>query len=219
MAGALLFDLDGTLIASDPLHVEVFIAFFAERGIAIDAADYAAQMHGRMNEAIFASYFPGQDATALAAAKEAAFRARLGASVPATPGILALLDRADAAGLPCAVVTNAPPDNAAAMLAAIGLADRFRTVVCAADVARGKPHPEPYRLALHRLGAAANESLAFEDSPTGIASALAAGLTTIGLRSSHGDAALRTAGAVATIEDFTDPALGPLLARLAGAEA
>lgn len=219
MTAALLFDLDGTLLRSDPLHVAVFTEFLGARGVTIDESDYLAHIHGRSNALIFGHFLPGEDTAALSRAKEAAFRARLGGSAPPTPGLLELLDRASTAALPCAVVTNAPRANADAMLAAIGLADRFPVVIAEGDTPRGKPDPAPYALALARLGADPARSLAFEDSPSGVASAVAAGLTTVGLRSSLDDAALRAAGARFTIPDFTDPALDPWLARMQGADA
>ena len=216
MRAALLFDLDGTLLHSDPLHAEVFAGLLSGHGIRLSGADYARLVHGRSNAAVFADLLPGLDAVALSEAKEAAFRKRLGASVPPAPGLLALLDRAEARGLALAVVTNAPALNAGAMLSAIGLASRFEVIVVEGDAPRGKPDPAPYLLARERLGVEAANGLAFEDSTTGVTAAVAAGLTTIGLRSSLGDAALRAAGAALSIDDFTDPALAPWLARLEG---
>ncbi|MCR8723461.1 HAD family hydrolase [Frigidibacter sp. ROC022] len=219
MTSALLFDLDGTLLCSDPLHVAVFIDIFAAHGVTITEADYMAHIIGRSNAAIFGHFLPGMDPAPLSEAKEAAFRARLGDSVPPVPGLLDLLAWAETEALPCAVVTNAPPANATAMLSAIGLATRFDVVVTEGDTPRGKPDPAPYALALDRLGADPARSLAFEDSPSGIRAAVAAGLTTVGMRSSLSDATLREAGATLTIPDFTDPALQPLLERLQGADA
>ncbi|MFZ5961755.1 HAD family hydrolase [Thalassococcus sp. BH17M4-6] len=209
---ALLFDLDGTLLHSDPLHAEVFVDLFAERGRDIDEAFYLREIHGRQNVDIFSEHFPDEDPHALSDAKEAAFRARLGDQARPTPGLLPLLDRADDMGWPVAVVTNAPRRNARAMLAAIGLADRFATVIIGDECARGKPDPAPYLAAMQALKVTAHQSIAFEDSPSGVKAAKAAGARTIGLRSSLDDAALRAAGADASIADFTDPALPALLA-------
>ncbi len=216
MAGALLFDLDGTLIHSDPLHVKVFADMFAARGRQIDEAFYLTHIHGRRSEVTFAEAFPDEDADALAVEKEATFVRDFPATFPALPGLMSLLDRARGDGMATAVVTNAPRENAYVMLAAIGVAERFDTVVLAEDCAHGKPHPAPYLEAMRRLNATPRTALAFEDSPAGIASAVTAGLFTIGIRSSLTDAALRDAGANATLSDYTDPALPALLARLKG---
>lgn len=213
---ALLFDLDGTLLDTDPLHYAIFVELFAERGITIDHAYYLAEIHGRLNVDLFSKAFPGEDAAALSDRKEAEFRQRMGRSHPAMPGAAALLDRARAAGWRTAVVTNAPRANAEAMLAATGLATAFDLVVIGDECARGKPHPDPYATAIQRLGSHPDRAVAFEDSPSGLASARAAGAFTVGVRSALDDAALRTAGAQVSIRDFTDPALEPVLAQLAG---
>ena len=90
------------------------------------------------------------------------------------PGALELLAEVAAAGLPHALVTSAEPEIMAAALDSIGV--RFPVTVCAADVVRGKPDPEPYLRAAALLGVPPERSVALEDSPTGIRSAHAAGL-------------------------------------------
>ncbi|TDL83755.1 HAD family hydrolase [Palleronia sediminis] len=213
MTSALLFDLDGTMIHSDPIHADIFIGLFAERGLTIDEGYYAENIQGRMNEDLFAEVFPDEDAQALSIEKERRFRERLNEAGPVA-GLPALLDRAEAAGWGKACVTNAPRVNAEAMLGALGIADRFDEIVIADELARGKPDPLPYLTAMERLGVAAGNCLAFEDSRLGIRAATAAGAVTIGMRTLLDDAALRDAGAAASIADFDDPALSPFLDRL-----
>ncbi len=214
MRPALLLDLDGTMVLSDALHAEVFVAMFAERGREIDEAFYTDRIQGRLNGDIFAEFFPEGDAEALAEEKEARFRARLGATTAPVAGLPALLDRARAARWGLGVVTNAPRANMEAMLGAAGLSGRFDAVVLAEELPRGKPDPLPYATALQRLGADPARALAFEDSRSGVRSAAAAGIATIGLRSSLGHDALVSAGASDSIADFTDPGLAPWLDRL-----
>lgn len=214
---ALLFDLDGTLVHSDPIHTQVFIEFFAARGIEIDEDYYLRRIHGRQNAEIFAEHCPGEDADALSEAKEAAFRDRLGRNVPLTPGITELLAKARAEGWGTAVVTNAPRVNAEAMLAATGLSDAFDTLVIGDECSAGKPDPAPYTTAMDRLGAAPELCIAFEDSGSGLRSAAAAGAFAVGIRSSLSEDTLRAAGAQVTAQDFNDPVLAPALAQLSGA--
>ncbi|MFD1341742.1 HAD family hydrolase [Litorisediminicola beolgyonensis] len=215
MALALLFDLDGTLLETDPLHVAVFRELFAERGREIDEAYYLERIHGRHNADIFADEFPGEDPQAMSDEKEARFRAKLGDSAPPMAGLPALLDRAEAAGWPIAVVTNAPRANAEASLGAIGLRHRFETLIIGDECARGKPDPEPYLAAMRALGVAPGECLAFEDSPSGLRAARASGAFTFGVTSSLSPAALRDAGAQEVIDDFTDDRLMRALAARA----
>ena len=182
---ALLFDLDGTLLHSDPLHTAVFVDLFAERGRQIDEGFYLREIHGRQNVAIFSEHFPDEDPHALSHAKEAAFRDRLGSEARPMPGLTDLLDRADSEGWPRAVVTNAPRVNAEAMLTAIGLRDRFETLVIGDECVRGKPDPAPYLAAMDRLGVAAHQSIAFEDSPSGVKAAHASGARPQAIRATH----------------------------------
>ena len=191
MPDALLFDLDGTLLDSDPLHREVFAELLAPYGHDVDADFYARKIHGRLNRDVFAELTPGLDRDRMDWDKEALFRdllARRGANP--TPGLVAFLDRAGQAALPAAVVTNACRLNAEAMLAALGLRDRFGAVISAEECAAGK----------------AGSGAARPSRAAG------AGLTP---RVSADE--LRASGAHHVIQDFTDPALGPLLGVDTGA--
>jgi beta-phosphoglucomutase len=201
---ALLFDLDGTLISSDPLHRAVFAEVLAPWGVDVTEDLYTRSIHGRLNAVIFADLAPGGDPVALGEAKEAEFRRRLGERADPVAGALALLDRAGAAGVPCAVVTNAPRANAAAMLAAIGLADRFPLVIAEGDAPAAKPDPAPYLMAAARLGVAPGACVVFEDSPAGIRAGIAAGARVVGLATSLPVAHLSALGAWLAITDYTD---------------
>ncbi|WP_425102135.1 HAD family hydrolase [Tropicibacter sp. S64] len=219
MTHALLFDLDGTLIQSDPLHFAVFSEMFEERGRSIDEAFYMEHIHGHLNLDSFPRLFPGEDAQALSDLKELRFRERLIGGQPPMPGAPELLARAKAAGWGLAVVTNAPRVNAEHMLKAIGLRDAFEVLVIGDECVAGKPDPEPYLAAMRALQVTPEHCIAFEDSPSGLKAARASGAYTVGIRSAGDDPHLRAAGAHETIADYTDPGLGQILARLAGENA
>jgi beta-phosphoglucomutase-like phosphatase (HAD superfamily) len=80
-------------------------------------------------------------------------------------------------------------------------------VVIAEDLPQGKPHPMPYEVGLQKISTEATAAIAFEDSPSGIQSAVGAGIVTIGVASTHHSDDLYAAGATSVIKDFTDPAL------------
>jgi HAD superfamily hydrolase (TIGR01509 family) len=144
--------------------------------------------------------------------KEAVFRNLVAGRIVPTPGLMALLDRADAAGVPMVAVTNAPRPNAELLLSGLRITHRFKAIVIGDELAHGKPHPLPYLEGLRRAGAVADASMAFEDSRSGVASATAAGIATIGIRTGLSHAELAEAGAVATARTFED---GDLLALIA----
>ncbi|MFZ7093668.1 HAD family hydrolase [Primorskyibacter sp. 2E233] len=216
MKHALLFDLDGTLIQSDPLHFAVFSEMFEERGKSIDEAFYMEHIHGHLNLDSFPKLFPGEDAQALSDLKESRFRERLLGGQPCMPGADRVIAKAKADGWGVAIVTNAPRINAEYMLAAIGLRDQFEVLIIGDECARGKPDPEPYLAAMRALDVSPEACIAFEDSPSGLKAARASGAYTVGIRSAADDASLRAAGAHETLEDFNDTALKAILARQSG---
>jgi HAD superfamily hydrolase (TIGR01509 family) len=195
-----------------PLH-GAFATILAERGRQLSLADYRTHIMGHPNEAILARFFPGEDMAVLDR-KEAMFRDGLAARVEPVKGIHALLDWAERVGAGCAVVTNAPRDNAVAMLAAASLAHRLPTVVIGDECARPKPDPAPYQAAMAALGATPSRSVAFEDSRSGLRAAQAAGARVFGMTTGLSPDELREAGAHATIDDFTDRSLWGWLDQL-----
>ena len=169
MKTALLFDLDGTLVDSDPEHLAAFQRVFGPHGISLDHSEYAANIMGASNELIASRYLSHLSLLEQAAtldAKEAAYRDNLRDLEPIL-GALALLDYADRRGLKRAVVTNAPRANAEKVLAALGVRQRLPILVIAGELARSKPDPLPYLTALERTGASAAHSIAFEELVVG----------------------------------------------------
>ncbi|HYF55741.1 MAG TPA: HAD-IA family hydrolase [Salinarimonas sp.] len=204
---ALVFDMDGTLTDSDPIHLRAFQAALAPHGIAMDEERYRDEVSGRTNAAIALSLFPHETIAMherFADDKERLFR-EIATRLDPVPGLTALLALADARGLPVALVTNAPRANAEHMLAALDLSDRFAVRVLGEEVARPKPDPLPYAVAVERLGVAPGEALAFEDSVAGVRSARGAGLVTVGIATSQAPATLIAAGAHHVVADFEDP--------------
>jgi beta-phosphoglucomutase len=206
---SLLFDLDGTLCDTDHLHHAAFSMLLGEFGRDISRDEYKTRIMGRPNEAIFRDLFPEipePEHRHYADRKEQMFRDSLETLHP-TPGLFRLLDWAEANGVGMAVVTNAPRANAERMLRGLKLDRRLPKLIIGEELERAKPDPLPYLTGLQRLGGRADRALAFEDSLPGIRAATGAGIPTYGIRTAHGDAEMRAAGAIATIDDFTDAAL------------
>ncbi len=211
---AVIFDLDGTLTDSDKVHFEVFRAVFAERGMTLDRMLYKQKISGRQNAAILADFLPelsAEASAAFSAKKEATFREKAAGLLEPLPGLMALLAQIKRQGLAVAVVTNAPPKNAAFMLQTLGLSKTFDPVVIADNLPRGKPDPLPYQTALEQLGITASEAVVFEDSVAGIQSAVSAGIFTIGVTTTQEAADLMAVGADGAIADFADPYIQTLL--------
>jgi len=211
---ALLFDLDGTLIDSDPQHFRAFLAAAEKYGVVFDQAFFDSHMSGHSNADICRTLFPllsVEEHQRIADEKEAAFRQMLAKKASAIPGIQSLIDWATARDLAFGVVSNAPGENVAAALAALGIAERFLVRISGGMVARGKPDPMPYQAALAQLGISADQAVAFEDTPLGVRAAAGAGISTVGLMTTQPAEALMSAGAALVIDDYTDSRLSVFL--------
>lgn len=201
---ALLFDLDGTLADTDRLHEQAWLEVLLPHGIRGDHAFYQQHISGHLNPEIVSRLLPWlsqAEGGALIEAKERRFR-ELAQGLKALPGLKELWQWARGRSLAQALVTNAPRPNVELVLQALGVG--FDLVVLAEELAAGKPDPLPYRTALERLGLEAGEALAFEDSPSGVRSAVGAGIRTIGLSTGHDPQGLLEAGAFLLIDDFSD---------------
>jgi HAD superfamily hydrolase (TIGR01509 family) len=210
---ALLFDLDGTLAETDSLHLPTWVDVLRPHGIEVDEEFYKENISGRSNWKIVEDLLPDlstADGRDLTDAKEASFRERAHELEP-LPGLIDFMQEAKDRGLSLALVTNAPKENVEAVLLALELGEFFDEVILSEEVDAVKPDPAPYKAALDRLEVAPDEALAFEDSTSGIASAVGAGIPTVGIASTQAPETLAEAGAFVVAEDFADPKLGTLL--------
>jgi HAD superfamily hydrolase (TIGR01509 family) len=212
---ALLFDIDGTLADTDALHLQAFNLVLGPRGHVFDHGRFTRELQGFSNTSIGERFLAGEPPDrqmAIMDEKEAAFRDLVAGEVRPTTGLMALLARADQAGIPMVAVTNAPRLNAEMLLTGLGVMYRFKAVVLGDELPQGKPHPMPYLEGLRAVNAAADQSVAFEDSRSGVKSASAAGIATVGIRTSLSHADMIEAGAVLTARTFEDPELLDLVA-------
>jgi len=210
---ALLFDLDGTLAETDSLHLPTWVDALAPYGIEVDERFYKERISGRSTGEIVRDLLPDlteEEGISIGDAKEASFRGRV-AELEPLPGLVDFVREGKKRGLEIALVTNAPRENVGAILPVLKLEDFFGTVVLADEVGAVKPDPAPYEAALEKTGVPAEEALAFEDSLSGIASSVAAGIPTVGIASTQDPEKLRRAGAFLVAKDFTDPDLRALI--------
>lgn len=190
---ALLLDLDGTLVDSEPIHRAGYRAFFAHRGW--DVPDLAV-FTGRRAEDVFATEpgpWAGLDPVLLHAAVLPFVPPDAPAAVPGARDLLRLARDVD---LPVAIVTSAGPAWVELSLAqALGAAG-VDVVVTSEDVTHGKPDPSGYALACDRLGVDPAGTVAVEDSPAGVRAALGAGVRrVVAVHTTHAADVLLAAGA------------------------
>lgn len=210
---ALLFDLDGTLAETDSLHLPTWVEALLPHGIEVDESFYRENISGRSNAEVVRDLLPDlsdEEGRSISDAKETSFR-ELAVDLEPLPGLLEFLREIQARGLAAGLVTNAPAENVGAVLPALKLQDFFDIIVLSVEVEAVKPDPAPYDEALKRLGVAPEEALAFEDSVSGISSAVGAGIPTVGIASTQRPDRLREAGVFMVARDFTDPDLRALI--------
>jgi HAD superfamily hydrolase (TIGR01509 family) len=181
----LIFDFDGTIVDTEWPEVEAWRAIYGEFGFDFpDEAWKATIGRGADQE----TERPAQALARLLhqpgrayefAARHRAERIRRIRSEPIRPGILSLLAEAESQGLRLGVASSSDHEWVEGHLDRLGLKQRFETFCCREDVAQTKPDPALYQLALDRLKLKPEEAVAIEDSPSGLASAQAAGIYTV----------------------------------------
>ena len=221
---AVIFDFDGVIVDSEPVHFAGFAQVLRGHGIELTWDHYRERYLGYDDLDCFLAVCRDHGKTlvaaqvaAMTAAKTAVVRAALASSVQALPGAVSLIESLAAAGVPLAICSGALAPEIEVAARRVGVLSRFRTVVAAEDVPHGKPDPAGYLLALQRLRdatalpLAAARSVAIEDSPAGIAAATAAGLRVLGVTTSYeADALGRADAIVASLADVLPARLAAL---------
>jgi HAD superfamily hydrolase (TIGR01509 family) len=176
LPAAVLWDMDGTLVDTEPYWIEEETLLVTEYGGTWTEED-AHSLVG--NELITSANYIRDVGGVPLTAEEIIDRLlarvidRVREHMPWRPGARELLAELNAQEVPCALVTMSYQSLAQAVVATLP-AESFRTVVAGDDVANGKPHPEPYLTAAARLGFPPERCVAIEDSLTGVTSAEAA---------------------------------------------
>jgi len=181
---ALIFDMDGVVIDSNPVHRRSWAAFNRRYGLETTEA-MQQRMYGKRNDEIVRDYFgdglSNEEVVQRGAAKERLYREMIAGRVESmlVPGLKTFLR--EHAGAPMAVATNAEPENVVLVLTEGGLREYFQVVVNGHQVRKAKPDPEIYLLAAQRLGATPANCIVFEDSKSGIQAARNAGMRVVGI--------------------------------------
>jgi len=183
---AVMFDMDGLLVDSEPLWFLAEQAVMSRLGGTWSPGDQQVLVGGSMETTV--SYLLSKGTRSAPRATVARWLIETMVDLlttqplPVMPGAVELLNEVRAAGLPHALVTSSEPEIVDAVLSRLG-AGAFPVVVCAADVASTKPDPEIYLLAAEKLAVDPQRCIALEDSPNGVAAAEAAGYLAVAIPS------------------------------------
>jgi HAD superfamily hydrolase (TIGR01509 family) len=177
---AVLWDMDGTLIDSEPTWIAQQFALAEQHGGTWTTEQGLALVGADMHDTAVAMQAAGveMEAAELVAVLERGVIDSLRVEVPWRPGVRELLAELVREGVPCAIATTSSHEMAA-LVAAAAPEGSISVVVGSEDVVQTKPSPEPYLRAAELLGVRARDCVAVEDSPNGLAAAIASGAATI----------------------------------------
>jgi beta-phosphoglucomutase family hydrolase len=215
-ASAFIFDMDGTIVDNMAYHTQSWIRFFEQRGMAVDPEEFFRTTAGRQGKEIIrsrlGSHLSDDEVKTLNLEKEGVYRELYGPHRATVAGFERLIAAAKEAGIKLAVATAAPVGNIAFTLDGLDLRRHFDAVVGAADVARGKPHPDGFLLAAEKLGVAPADSIVFEDAPLGVEAARNAGMRCVVLTTTlPADAFAAFDNVIAIAPDFASLDLAALI--------
>ena len=209
---ALIFDMDGVIIDSNPMHREAWAAFNRRYGVETTQA-MQERMYGRRNDQIVRDFFgdglSAEEVAKRGETKEALYREMIGGRLEQmlVPGIRRFLERHR--GVPMALATNAEPPNVDFLLDRAELRRYLRVVVTGAQVQHPKPHPEIYLRTARLLGIPPGNCIVFEDSHSGVEAARAADMRIVGIGTTFG----YLPGTNLTVDNFESGDLSAWLAE------
>jgi HAD superfamily hydrolase (TIGR01509 family) len=177
---AYLFDCDGTIVDSMPLHYVAWKRVLAEWGCEFGEQTFYSWGGMPVTEIIAALNVRDSLAMPIEEVqrrKEALYFEIL-PELKAVPEVLEHIELSHG-HIPFAVVSGSTKESVTASLTTLGILDRFETLVCAGDYERSKPDPQPFLIAAERLGVAPEACLVFEDTDMGIQAATAAGMASV----------------------------------------
>jgi beta-phosphoglucomutase family hydrolase len=202
---AVIFDMDGVIIDSNPFHKISLRQFCEKYGYHLSDQELINKIYGRTNKEWIAHLFgplSDEELVRYEEEKEDLFRELYKNDIRALKGLPEFLKSLKEKNIPVAIGTSAPRSNVDYVLAHTGLEKYFSTILDESDVEHGKPNPEIYLKVAARLGYAPDRCMVFEDSLSGVESAQRAGAKVVGVATTHSFEELSHTDFV--IQDFTD---------------
>lgn len=208
MAFAVLFDMDGVIVDSNPYHKLAFQAFLKKYNRSLTDDELKTHVYGRTNQEgmpyIFQRALATTELTELADEKEALFRELYRADIRPVAGLVPFLQKLKGQRVPMAVGTSAPAANLDFVLNSLGIRSYFDALLDSASVSRGKPDPEIYLKAAAELRIPPSQCIVIEDSLAGVQAGLNAGAKVIGITTTHTTEELaNTHRVIQNFEDLT----------------
>lgn len=187
LPSALIFDMDGVLVNSNPFHLQKWADLLNQHGIAFNREELPGQILGQRNDFAIRLFFGAdlgeEKVLALSEELEATFRRVFRPHAVPLPGLDSVVRECHATGIPMAVASSAMAKNIEFVVEALGYGPYFRHLVSGDEVTHAKPDPEIYLKTAGKLGLEPASCVAFEDSFVGIESAKRAGMKCVAVAS------------------------------------
>jgi beta-phosphoglucomutase family hydrolase len=204
-----IFDMDGVLIDSHPVHKKVWAQFLASLNIHISDKDLDFVLDGRKREEIlrhFLGDLPPERIEEYGHKKNELYK-ESERDLRIVSGVLEFLDSLEAAGIRMAVATSASSARAHDILARLGILPRFAAVVTGNDVDKGKPDPAIFLKAANQLDLPPSNLLVVEDAVSGVKAAKSAGMKCLGIAADGRSDNLKEAGADCVVPNYKQMSL------------
>jgi beta-phosphoglucomutase len=196
MPAAIVFDMDGVLVDSNPFHLKKWVELLNERRIPFNEESLPKQILGARNDTAFRLFFGNhltdQDILQLSEELEGKFRKVFAPHAKPLAGLSRLMEECQANAVPMAVASSAISKNVEFIVDALKLRPYLRSIVNGDEVAHPKPHPEIYLKTAHKLGVKPFTCVAFEDSFVGVEAAKRAGMKCVAIASTFPAEELRS---------------------------
>lgn len=218
---AVILDMDGVIIDSNPFHRLAWKEFLERHGVAVTEYMFKHVIFGTTGDQAIRNLLQPPDLTTEQLSLylediDTTYRRIVSGNEQIFPvdGLFNFLDFIKEIGYKIALATSAPPENVSLILERLGITEYFDVIVDKTQVTNGKPDPEVYLKTVENLKTNSEYCLVFEDSLSGVGSAIKAGIRVIGVTTSHSADELSQAGTFYNIDDFNDPSLPEILATI-----
>ncbi len=204
--GAVIFDMDGTMINNMNYHKKAWMEFAKRHGQHFSEEEFKEKFSGKKNNQIFQMIFNKElsveEIVSYTEEKEGIYRELYAPDIKEVPGLLSTIKVLQSFHKELAIATTAPKKNRDFCLEALHLTDSFSVILGDEHVEKGKPDPEIYIETSKRLGIIPERCLVFEDSPPGVESGKNAHMKVVGIMTTHSEEDLKAADYC--VRDFTE---------------
>ena len=214
----IIFDMDGVIIHSNPLHIKAWRTILARENVSISEEDFTNIISGTTGDtairALVKRDLTQEEVNRINLSIDAEYRSMVKQMDELEPveGLRDFLQCILRSGYKIAVATSAPTANVDLVMDKLRLREYFQLIVDKTGITHGKPHPEIYLKTLKQMDMPASQCVVFEDSLAGIRAAVGAGIKVIGVTTSHSDEELKGVGASVTIRNFDEMSTDHIMA-------